>query len=280
MRQIVLASPTDWQGWRDAARALCAGGVRPEAVEWQSGEAQTSLFADEEATYTLQPAGTEVRVPRAFVSLSRLVICHRDPERFARLYRLLFRLQSELHLLSNAADPDVDWALSCAKAIRRDRHKMHAFVRFRKLGACDGRERFAAWFEPEHRIVELATPFFVRRFPNMDWAILTPERSAIWHGGKLRFGKGASRTDVPDADIVETEWKAYFGAIFNPARLKVKAMTAEMPKKYWRNLPEAALIPDLIAKAGERSDDMRSKSVTEPNPLSDRIARRREEQGS
>lgn len=275
MPVVPLASPTDWTGWRAAARALCAQGVPPEAVDWQCGEAQRGLFAGEQEWRSPAQPMVAIRAPRCFLTLSREVICHRDAERFARLYRLLVRLQRESGLLANAADPDVDWAMRRAKAIRRDRHKMHAFVRFRKLGERDGRERFAAWFEPDHRIVELATPFFVRRFPNMDWAILTPDRSAVWQDGALRYGPGASRRDVPDADIVEAEWKVYFAAIFNPARLKVKAMTAEMPKKYWRNLPEADLIPGLIAGAGDRTAAMRETGVTEPNPLSKRIARRR-----
>ena len=53
-----------------------------------------------------------------------------------------------------------------AKAVRRDKHKMHAFVRFREVG----RERnahYVAWFEPEHHIVEAAAPFFARRFADM-----------------------------------------------------------------------------------------------------------------
>ncbi|MEM6267630.1 MAG: UdgX family uracil-DNA binding protein, partial [Pseudomonadota bacterium] len=42
----------------------------------------------------------------------------------------------------------------------------------------------------------------------------------------------------------------------NPARLKVGAMLAEMPKKYWKNMPEAELIPDLIAGAQAREAGM------------------------
>ena len=41
-------------------------------------------------------------------------------------------------------------------------------------------------------------------------------------------------------------------------------MQAEMPKKYWRNLPEASLIPELIAKAGERSEAMVQAQASEP----------------
>ena len=33
-------------------------------------------------------------------------------------------------------------------------------------------------------------------------------------------------------------------------------MQAEMPKKYWRNLPEAALIPSLLQEAPRRVEAM------------------------
>ncbi|MEL7446498.1 MAG: UdgX family uracil-DNA binding protein, partial [Pseudomonadota bacterium] len=38
--------------------------------------------------------------------------------------------------------------------------------------------------------------------------------------------------------------------------LKVGAMLAEMPKKYWKNMPEAELIPELIAGAQAREAGM------------------------
>ena len=39
-----------------------------------------------------------------------------------------------------------------AKAVRRDIHKMRAFVRFRLVEG-GGEDRYVAWFEPEHHIV-------------------------------------------------------------------------------------------------------------------------------
>jgi probable DNA metabolism protein len=64
-------------------------------------------------------------------------------------------------LLRIASDPDVRRFEAMEKSVRRDEHKMHAFVRFRKIGDGD-EERFVAWFEPDHFILELAAPFFVR----------------------------------------------------------------------------------------------------------------------
>jgi DNA polymerase len=80
----------------------------------------------------------------------------------------------------------------------------------------------------------------------------------------LRLGAGANPADVPDDDRVEAYWRAYFASIFNPARLKVSAMTSEMPKKYWRNLPEAAAIPGLIRDARERTASMIESPTVSP----------------
>ncbi len=261
--EIALPAETDFEAWRDHARRLCAERIAPEKVVWTTPERGASLFAADPPNG--KPSG-KVRAPRRFIDLARRVICHRDPERFARLYRILWRLQNEPHLLTSAADADIAWLHERDKAIRRDIHKMHAFVRFRLVGEVDAREVYAAWFEPTHRIVALAAPFFMRRFAAMDWAIFTPDQSVRWQNGELTFGPGATRDAVPGEDAVEAQWKAYFASIFNPARLKIGAMTAEMPKKYWQNMPETALIPELINESRQRTQTMQAEGVSDPNP--------------
>ena len=189
----------------------------------------------------------------------------RDPARFALLYRLLTRAHGgERGLLEQVTDPEVQRAQRLAQAVRRDTHKMRAFVRFREVAEADG-TRYVAWFEPEHFIVEANAPFFVRRFATMVWSILTPYRSAHWNGEALSFTQGAARADVPDDDRLEAYWRAYFSSIFNPARLKIGAMTSEMPRKYWRNLPEAAAIPELIRTASARVTSMVETPVISPS---------------
>ena len=97
--------------------------------------------------------------------LCESVVLHRDPGRFGLLYRLLWRLQTEPGLRHDALDPDWVAARQMAQAVRRDMHKMTAFVRFRALDEGDGRGPLhVAWFEPEHHIVEATAPFFARRF--------------------------------------------------------------------------------------------------------------------
>ena len=261
MRIARLAGPVDFDGWRKAARALRLAGVTPDQVVWAAG-GEGELFAEgDPAPAADAPAFT---APRAFVELAQEVICHRDPERFGLLYRLLWRLQDQPGLIQDITDPDVARARDLAKSVSRASHKMKAFVRFRLLPGVEP-ETYAAWFEPMHHVVEKTAPFFVRRFAGMRFSILTPEVCAHWDGETLSFTSGVSRHAAPADDLLEDFWRTYYASIFNPARLKVKAMQAEMPKRYWRNLPEARLIPDLIASAEERTATMVAQPPTEPS---------------
>jgi DNA polymerase len=204
-----------------------------------------------------------LRLPRPVAELIGTAICHRDPERYALLYGLVWRvLHGEHELLEVASDPLVHRLALMAKGVRRDIHKMHAFVRFRQ--APGEPERYIAFFEPEHFILEAAAPFFVDRFRALDWSILTPVGSAHWDGGRLSFGPPAARGDAPDEDGFEASWRGYYESTFNPARLNPDLMRAHMPKKYWRNLPEAAAIPGLVRNAASRVSSMLEREPTMP----------------
>ena len=266
MREVVLARPGDFAEWRDAARGLLAAGVVPEDVSWRGAEEGASLFGNDAPPIS----GAAVSLPRELLVMADRAICHRDSAVPARLYRIVWRVARDRQLLARRTDPDIDWLGKTDKAIRRDIHKMHAFVRFRRLGEEAGRERFAGWFEPDHYIIRLTAPFFQRRFYGMDWAIVTPDARAIWHDETLTYGPGGTKDEVPDSDIVEDQWRTYYGAIFNPARVKIDAMRAEMPKKYWKNLPEAQDIAPLLAGAAARVERMRETAVSLANPQTDK----------
>ena len=263
MISVDLSAEDDFEGWRDAARGLAEAGVPPESISWQVA-GDSDLFGSLPDVARPQ-AGPSFAVPRRFVELARAAICHSDPERFALLYLLLTKLRSNRQAMEDHADPLLHRIERMAKEVRRDAHKMHAFVRFREMEGPDGSPRFVAWFEPDHHIVRREAGFFFRRFSNMRWSILTPELSIHWDGEQLTEGPGATRGDAPNGDPTEEMWKTYYASIFNPARVKVKAMTKEMPKKYWRNMPETALIGELIAGAQAREAEMIERSAATPS---------------
>ena len=173
----------------------------------------------------------------------------------------------ESGLLARATDTDMHRALELSKSVRRDSHKMKAFVRFRAVPGEDN--AFVAWFEPDHFIVDRVAPFFMRRFAGMRWAILTPYRSAMWDGESLTFGTGRTRADAPSDDAQESLWRTYYASIFNPARLNPDMMRQEMAQKYWKLLPEARIVSDADPR-GEPAHacDARTRAGTDAAPHS------------
>ena len=256
MHHITLDSETDFDGWRKAARALALNGVKPSEVTWRVRGDAPELF-EPSAPPLERPEGT-FTVSAKFIELAQAAILHRDSERFAILYRLLWRLRSRHDLLDIAADPDVAVVTSMAKAVRRDEHKMHALVRFREIGR-EQKSHFVAWLEPEHHIVELAAPFFVRRFADMPWSILTPDACAHWDGHAVSITPGISRAEMPGEDRLEEAWRQYHANIFNPARLKT-----ELPTQYRRNPPVTSSINHLIEGTTIANAETEPRTPQEP----------------
>lgn len=262
--ETLLIEPT-FPAWRRAARSALARGIPPEELIWEAG-GQGSLFGEQLVLAEPAAGSASPRVPKDFVEIARRVACHRAPERWGLLYGVLWRMtHGQPHVLELASDPAVARLKDFDKAVRRDVHKMRAFVRFKSVSTPEG-DWWVAWFEPEHHIVELNAPFFVDRFAQLRWSILTPDRCARWDGAELHFSPGVPRDRAPGEDALEELWRIYYGSIFNPARLKLDAMQAEMPRKYWHNLPEASLIPSLVREAEPRVEAMHALSAARSAP--------------
>lgn len=255
MHAVRLAHATDLAGWRAHARALLAAAVPPDGVTWSVAGGDADLFAQTGAAPPPPAAGgaAAATVPRAFLALVDTVIRHRSPGRFALLYRLLWRqAKGEKDLLAVRVDHDVARAADMSRAVTRDAHHMKGFLRFRETA--DG--CFVAWYEPDHHVVDLVAPLFSKRLAAMRWSILTPDRSAHWDGETLSYAEGADKARVPDGDALEDYWRTYYASVFNPARLNTDAMLRQMPRRFWKSLPEAEIITPLAREAGARTQAM------------------------
>ena len=118
---------------------LLAHQVPPEEVHWQTVHAPTTTSSPTPAEAPNQPAAPRPAapppaiVPASFLRLCEFVVLHHDPQRFALLYRLLWRLVHEPGLRNDPLDADMLQAQQMAQAVRRDMHKMKAFLRFRAV---------------------------------------------------------------------------------------------------------------------------------------------------
>ena len=323
MKHLLLEP--DFEAFRAAARDALRDGYTPEELDLQDVTVPTPLTLALEADERPRgPAFERPHVPRAFLEAAQVAAVHRDPQRWNLLYRLLYRLQTDRNLLRLETDDDVAHLLRLEGQVRRDLHKMHAFVRFRKvlepgdpsarptvideelalptadahehhehhlvletptpfgpvhseIEACEPPgpaaalqsqdcEHFIAWYQPDHRIVPLAAPFFAERFAIMRWSILTPDASVAWDptAKQLTFGPGLPRESAPAEDELEALWRSYYASIYNPARLNPEAMRSEMPVRYWKNLPEVALLPTLITQSKTRVETMVTRQQSQP----------------
>ena len=244
---IQIAIENDFAAWRQTARALIQSRVTPDEILWLTA-GHAGLFHTKELR---SDSGISFRVPPEFLKIAEAAACFDGAERWAVLYRVLYRIVFEnRELLQIESDPDVRSIRLMEKAVGRDVHKFHAFVRFRRID-CGGKEIYVAWHEPQHFTVERATPFFARRFGTMNFSILTPKGCAHWDREHLTFSPAATRDLAPVGDETEEFWLLYYRSIFNPFRLKVNAMKKELPVRHWRTLPEAVLIPELIRSSYE-----------------------------
>jgi uracil-DNA glycosylase len=245
----------NFHDWRNAARDLLRDRVGPEQVTWSSpADAQELLFAPE----STEPAGSrpQVLIPRPFLRLAELVSRHSDSKRWNLLYRAAWRLTNgERHLLELEIDDDIAALNAMRRAVEKDIYRMRAFVRFRNVESGGG-ERFVAWYQPEHHTLGANGEFFVNRFGSMRWAIMTPEASLMWDLESLQAGPGVPRSRAPGEDELEDLWRLYYRTIYNPARLNLTAMRAQLPARRWADLPEARTIPELVRTSRQRVQEM------------------------
>ena len=249
--------------WRLLARERLAAAVRPDEVTWSDWKTP-SLFGERAQELGRERArpkadceesggsgsgvpGIRPHIPRELLELLELLACYRDASRWDLMYRLTWRVVHENRaLLQNHVDVDVQTARSWSRAVSQDIHKMHAFVRFHETLSEDGAPFYVAWFEPAHEILASAVPFFEKRFGNMKWMIATQDGAAVSNGVKTDFVDSPARSLLPRADSTHGLWRAYYRNVCNVARVNPRAMQREMPRRYWRHLPEASEIQGIL----------------------------------
>ena len=140
MQVVRLAHEADFAGWRRAARRLRGQGVAPEATLWRvDGGGPLPVPGD-----LSEDPGPAFGVPRAFMDLAGRVARHSSHDRFALLYRLLWRLRDEPGLMRVASDPDVARAERFAREVDRAAHRQETPNR-RVVRAAVRASRDAPW---------------------------------------------------------------------------------------------------------------------------------------
>ena len=158
-------------------------------------------------------------------------------------------------LMDQPADTLVHRLHRMAAWVRRDQHRMTAFVRFRILED-DGGPCSVAWYQPQRRILRRITPFFIDRFASLRFSILdagvvaapgSPERSVHRRSRQvIRSARGQRRGLVEALLLRNVQPDAgQPGASAEPHAETLPARPAGTDS-----------IPELLRNAGKRTDGM------------------------
>lgn len=246
-------------GWRAAARRLLHLGIPPYAVNWQHQQAAPDLFdqlADEQGSGT----AVTIAVPRELPALLELAARFRADDRWALLYRILWRVSQGERAAMLSGDMDGSVLHRRIKAVHREVHHLHAFLRFQPRGAGTEVPAFVAWHEPAHDVLDIAVEHFAERMGNSTWLIATPDGAALWDGQQIRLlfpcPEELRVLAQQSPDTSPALWQTYYSSTFNPARLNPSVLERSMPVRFWKHLPEGPLIPRLMsqARAGAQVD--------------------------
>lgn len=132
------------------------------------------------------------------------------------------------------------------RMVRREKHRMEAFVRFQKLKD----ETFYAGIEPDFNVLPLLIRHFKSRYADQKWIIYDIRRKyGIYYDLhdtqyiSLDFANVAKPGDVitaftEDEEIYQHLWQNYFKSVNIPSRKNTKLHVRHIPKRYWKHLTE------------------------------------------
>ncbi|HBX56444.1 TIGR03915 family putative DNA repair protein [Pseudomonas sp. UBA2684] len=240
-------------GWRQHARELLQQAVAPHQISWSSDEDNSGLFDEPTLPLAVTPPDRTPRIPRQLLEQLQSAAEFRVDNRWSLLYRILWRVaQGDLAAML-PGDSDGSELHKRLKSVRREAHHLHAFLRFHPRTAAAGPPQFVAWHEPAHDILASASAHFAERMGQHSWLIATPEDGVYCDGQQLHYAKPCpvdwQRLARAQDDEGEALWLAYYGSTFNPARLNRSVLENSLPVRFWKNLPEGPLIPQLMSQA-------------------------------
>jgi probable DNA metabolism protein len=244
--------------WRDHARALFLSEVAPHDVNWASDDESAGLF-DDAPPYWPIDSTRQIRVPKLLLDELEMAARYRVENRWSLLYRVLWRVAQGDTTARLVGDTDGSELHARIKAVRRETHHLHAFLRFIPLEPSAG-PTHVGWFEPAHDVLPWAAEHFAERMGENCWLIATPEDGAYWDGQQMYYVRPCPpmwrQLALEAKDPGGNLWKAYYESTFNPARLNRSVMESNLPVRFWKNLPEGMLIPQLMsrARAGAQRD--------------------------
>jgi probable DNA metabolism protein len=131
------------------------------------------------------------------------------------------------------------------KQMRREIHRMHAFVRFEKTSD----NVYFSSIEPDFNVLPLAIEHFEKRYADQQWIIYDLKRKYgyfydLQQVTEIVLDLSPQESPIapePKESLYQLLWKSYFDSVNIPERKNMKLHIRHVPKRYWKYLPEKYL---------------------------------------
>lgn len=217
MPEVVLAHQVDFATWHRASRYFVHAGTVPQDLRWSVASIEQQMQRP-----TFPESAPTMQLSRRFVGGLGQALQVRDPERFARLYRIMYRLAHDGLDLTDTHDPDLQWLRQAMATVRAET------LRFREVFSVFSAQHSDArlYDTPEHYILEANARYCTQRNVR-GWQVITPYRRMEWAGGLLRFAAGSDEVQEEAAVQWQADgvgiWRGYALSVLPPQRKDVAA---------------------------------------------------------
>lgn len=153
---------------------------------------------------------------------------------------------------ANYGHPAVLGLSQIAKSVSREKHRMEAFVRFKKT--VEG--IFFAVIDPDFNVLPLISPHFKGRYADQRWLIYDEKRRyGLFYDlnsvQEVHLSSEHNKSMIEQAQLTDTSitldaqealydqlWKDYFKSTNIVERRNIKLHLQHVPKRYWKYLTE------------------------------------------
>lgn len=191
--------------------------------------------------------GVEKYADRTAVKMLLLVFLSENNSRENLIfYAIKYLVQEKRNIFQNFADSHIMQISKIVKSVKREKHRMEAFVRFQQLQDSS----FYAHIAPDFDVLPLIVPHFKNRYSSQKWMIYDLHRNygIFYDLQQIDFfipdKQMKKNLHDPSSLLHEKErnyellWKNYFDSTNIKERKNKKLHLQHLPKRYWKYLTE------------------------------------------
>lgn len=225
------------------------GAVKIRRGDWQ----EQALFEDVLKVVTEETRANRVlkglRGKLSTIGLHRIYCAHMagmDNEDGAIVGFIRHAFDSPVNIEEDYSNKYVMRISEIVRIVRREKHRMEAFVRFQKLS--DG--IFYAAIEPDINVLPLLIKHFKSRYADQKWVIYDIRRHyGIYYNlhdtqfvefsfNQTKQSSTTLNIYADDEGLYQGLWKNYFNSVNIKERKNTKLHLRHIPRRYWRHLTE------------------------------------------